>query len=90
MVENAVKGLNHFPVKNGISQTLSPRTIMTGRPSLDYNKMSIEFGAYAQVFEDNNPTNTNKARTTGAIALNLTGNEQGGYFYVPRNRTEFI
>ena len=67
-----MKGLNNFPVKNGISQTLSPRTIMTGRPSLDYNKMSIEFGAYAQVFEDNNPTNTNKARTIGAIAIKLT------------------
>ena len=64
MVENAVKGLNNFPVKNRISQTLSPRRIMTGKPSLDYNKMLIEFRAYAQVFEDNNPTNTTKARTT--------------------------
>jgi len=75
MVENAVKGLNNFPVKNGISQTLSPRTIMTGRLSLDYSKLLIEFRAYTQVFEDNNATNTNKARTTVAIALNPTGNE---------------
>ena len=45
-------------------------------------KLSIKFGPYAQVFEDNNPTNINKARTTGAIALNPTGNEQGGYLFM--------
>ena len=55
---------------------------MTRKPSLDNNKISIEFGAYAQVFEDNNVANTTKARTTGAIALNLTGNEQGWYFFM--------
>lgn len=55
---------------------------MTGRPSPDYNDMKIEFGAYAQVLEDNDPTNTMKARTTGAIALTPTGNAQGGYYFL--------
>lgn len=68
--------------KNRISDTLSSQSTMTGEPSLDYNKMPIEFGGYAQVFEDNNPTNATKARTPGAIVLNPTGNEEGGYFYV--------
>jgi hypothetical protein len=33
-------------------------------------------------FEDNDPTNTQKARTTPAIALTPTGNAQGGYFFL--------
>jgi hypothetical protein len=44
--------------------------------------MKIEFGAYAQVFEDNDPTNTVRTRTTGAIALTPTGNAQGGYYFL--------
>jgi hypothetical protein len=55
---------------------------MTGRPNLDYNDMIIEFGAYAQVYEDGGPTNTVRARTTGAIALTPTGNAQGGYYFL--------
>jgi hypothetical protein len=52
-----------------MSDTLSPLTIMTGRLAPDYNNMRIEFRAYAQVYEDNNPTNTTKVSTTGTIAL---------------------
>jgi hypothetical protein len=81
-IENANKTHNQFPVKNGVSDNLSPLTIMTGRPTPDYNDMKIEFGAYAQVFEDNNPTKTPRARTMGAIALTPTGNAQGGYFFL--------
>jgi hypothetical protein len=40
----------------------------------------IEFGSYAHVFEANDPANTNKTRSTGAITLNAAGNAQGGYF----------
>jgi hypothetical protein len=81
-VENANKSLNLFPVKNGVSKTLSPLTIMTGKPSPDFNDLKIEFGAYAQIFEDNDPTNTQKARTTPAIAMTPTGNAHGGYFFL--------
>jgi hypothetical protein len=55
---------------------------MTGWPSPDYNNLKIEFGAYVQVFEDNNPTNTTRTRTTGAIALAPTGKSQGGYYFM--------
>jgi len=81
-IENANKCLNQFPAENGVSTTLSPLTIMTGKPSPDYNDVKIEFGSYAQVFESNDPTNTVKARTTGAIALTPTGNAQGGYNFL--------
>ena len=42
----------------------------------------MEFGAYVQVFEDNNPSNTLRSRTLGAIALTPTGNAQGAYFFL--------
>jgi Reverse transcriptase (RNA-dependent DNA polymerase)/Zinc knuckle len=81
-VENANKVMNLFPAHSGVSDTMSPLTIMTGKPSPDYNDMKIEFGAYAQVYENNDPTNTMKTRTTGAIALTPTGNAQGGYNFM--------
>ena len=34
LVYHAAKGLNQFPAKNGISDTLSPLTIMTGMPMI--------------------------------------------------------
>jgi hypothetical protein len=81
-IENANKSLNQFPTKKGVSDTLSPLTIMTGRPNPNHNDMKIEFGAYAQVYEDGGPTNTVRARTTGPIALTPTGNAQGGYYFL--------
>jgi hypothetical protein len=43
-IENANKVMNQFPAQNGVSNTLSPLSIMTGRPTPDYNCMKIEFG----------------------------------------------
>jgi hypothetical protein len=34
------------------------------------------------VFEDNDPTNTIKSRSVGAIALTATGNESGDYYFM--------
>ena len=80
LVCHPAKGLNQFPAKNGISDTLSPLTIMTGRANPDYNDLKLEFGSYVQVFEDNTPSNTTPSRNTGAIVLNPTGNAQGDWF----------
>jgi hypothetical protein len=82
MVSDAVRCLNQFPWKYGISETLSPAAIVVGVASPDYNAMRIEFGSYAQVFEDHPITNTPRARTLGAIALNPTGNVQGDYYFM--------
>lgn len=82
MVADAVRCLNQFPRKNGISDTLSPTNIVTGLPNPDYNRMRIEFGTYVQVFEDNDPSNTLRARSLGAIALCPTGNFQGDYYFM--------
>jgi hypothetical protein len=43
--------LNFFPTKGGISNTLSPKTIMSGE-TLDYKKhLSLQVGRYFQVHE---------------------------------------
>jgi Reverse transcriptase (RNA-dependent DNA polymerase) len=82
LVFSATKWLNQFPADGGISDTLSPFTIMTGRPNVDFNTLKLEFGSYVQVFEDNFPTNSMKSRNTGAITLSHTGNSQGDYYFM--------
>jgi hypothetical protein len=82
MVADVTRCLNQFPWKNGVSDTMSPTSILTGAAIPDFNNMQLEFGTYVQVFEDNDPTNTPKARSLGAIALNPTGNAQGDYFFM--------
>jgi len=79
MVTSSVFWLNMFPVNDGISMTMSPRTIITGLRA-DYNKhCRIKFGAYVQTHEEHD--NSMITRTTGAIALRPTGNAQGGYYF---------
>jgi hypothetical protein len=82
MLYDVVRSLNQFLWPYGISQSLSPAAIVTGARPPDFNKLTLEFGSYVQVFEDNKPTNTTKARSLGAIALNPTGNAQGDYYFM--------
>jgi hypothetical protein len=82
MITDVVRCLNQFPWSAGISDTLSPSTIVTGTPLPDFNSMRLEFGSYVQLFDDHDPTNTPHARTLGAIALGPTGNAQGAYFFL--------
>ena len=75
--------LNAFPHPDGVSNTLSPRNIVTGH-GIDFTKhCRIEFGAYAQVHEDHD--NSMAPRTVGAIALRPTGNEHGSYYFFNLN-----
>ena len=57
----------HIPSKNRISSDLSPASIIFGTLNLDYNKLKITFGAYAQVYLGT--TNITKQRMVGDIAL---------------------
>ena len=82
LIYHAAKGLNQFPTKNGISDTLSPLTIITDRANPVYNGLKLEFGSYVQIFEDNDPSNTTTSQNTGAIVLNLMGNAQGDYHFM--------
>jgi hypothetical protein len=68
--------INAFVWKKGVSQYLSPLSILEG-VVLDYNlHFNVIFGEYAHTYDDT--TNTMKSRTVGAIALGPNGNLQGG------------
>jgi hypothetical protein len=83
MVSHSVFWLNVFPPSDGISKTLSPRTLVVGL-NVDYNKhCRLEFGEYAQVHEEHDKSMV--TRTTGAIALRPTGNSQGGHILFPQS-----
>jgi hypothetical protein len=80
LVGNAIFWLNAFPHADGVSTTLSPRYLLTGK-HIDYHKhVRLEFGAYVQTHEKH--TNDMEARTTGAICLGPSGNDQGGHYFM--------
>ena len=82
IVFNSVRLLNYFPTKGGVSDQLSPKTIMTGE-TLDYKRdLCLKTGEYCQVHEDELPRNSQKARTQGATVLGPTGNLQGGFKFI--------
>jgi hypothetical protein len=58
IVLNVVKLLIFFPTNGGVSDTLSPKTIMYGE-TLDYNKhLSLQLEQYCQVHEEENTHNS--------------------------------
>jgi hypothetical protein len=77
--------LNAFPPSSGISDTFSPRTIMTGT-TLDYeNHCKLPFGAYVETHEERSRTNTLYELTQGAICLGPISNFQGSYKFLCLN-----
>jgi hypothetical protein len=68
IVLNVVKLLNLFPTKGGVSDTLSPKTIMS-RETLDFKKhLSLQIGLYCQVHKEETPRNSQISHTKGAIS----------------------
>jgi hypothetical protein len=85
IVLNVVKLLNLFPTKGGVSDTLSPKTIMSGE-TLDFKKhLSLQIGQYCQVHEEDTPRNSQVVRTKGAISLGPSGNLKGGFKFMALN-----
>jgi hypothetical protein len=85
VVPNVVKLLILFPTKGGVSNTLSPNTIMSGE-TLDLKKhLSLQIGQYCQVHKEETPHNIHIARTKGAIYLGPSGNLQGGFKFMALN-----
>ena len=75
--------LNNVPAENSVSTTIILVTTISGLPSPDYNIINrIPFGSYAQVTEVHDPQNNTQPRTTGAIALHATGNQQVSYYFM--------
>jgi hypothetical protein len=53
---------------------------------LDYKKhLSLQLGQYCQVHEEDNPHNSQIARTKGAIYLGPSVNLQGGFKFIDLN-----
>ena len=82
IVADVIRCLNILLATNGVSPSISPESIVTGSPPLDYNRLHLEFGSYVQLFDDASPTITLCSRTFGAIALHPTGNAQGDYYFL--------
>jgi hypothetical protein len=82
MVFQCTRLLNYFPTKGGISDTISPRTLLLSE-ILDYKKQfRLSIGDYCQVHENYTPRNSQLPRTQGAICLGPSGNIQGGYYFM--------
>ena len=88
LVEYATRTLNDFPYRHGVSQSLSPNTIVTGRPPPDYNDLRLEFGSYVMLTDWT--TNTPRARTFGAIAMYPSGNRDGSYRFMSLATGEIV
>jgi hypothetical protein len=82
MIFFAVKLLNYFPVKGGVSEHYSPKAIMSGG-QIHYKYYSMPFGTYCQVHKEDLPRNNMAARIQGAISLGPSGNVQGGHKFFP-------
>jgi hypothetical protein len=79
----SVMWLNFFPPKGGVSNTLSPQTIVTGLSASADKHCRMPFGAYAQVHIEGNQRNSVMiSRTVGGICMGPTGNLQGTYKFM--------
>jgi hypothetical protein len=88
LIQYVIFWLNNIP-KAG--QQHSPRDLIFGEQKMDYNLMChLPFGAYVQVHDDLDITNTMQARTTGAINLGVTGNIQGTHRFYSLRTGEII
>jgi hypothetical protein len=82
IVLNVVKLLIFFPMKGGVSDTLSPKTIMSGEILYYKKHLSLQLGQYFQVHEEDNPCNSQIARTKGTIFSGPSGNLQGVFKFM--------
>ena len=88
MAKHAVDWLNAFLHPDGVSDALSPRTIVTGQ-IVDYNRhCRYEFGQYAQSHEQHD--NSMAPQTIGALAMRPTGNAQGNYYFFSLSTSRII
>ena len=82
LVAFAVRCRNQVPHDDGVSDSLSPLSIVTGAPPVDANKLTLEFGSYCQAFNKTNPTNSQLSRAISSIAMNPCHNAKGDYYFL--------
>ena len=74
-----VMWLNSFPVATGVSSIYSPREFLLHHKLDARLHCRVPFGAYCEVHDDLEVTNSLQHRTHPAICLGPTGNLQGSY-----------
>ena len=85
IVFHTLKLLHFFPTKGVISDTLIPKTIISGE-ILDLKKhLRFQIGQYCQVHEEYAPCNSHNPRTKDANLLGPSGNLQGGFKFMALN-----
>ena len=78
-VKRYIIDLNMIPAIDGLSENISPATMITGRACPEYSELcKLNFGDYVHAYQRRGKTHTNRARCVGAIALYPSGIEQGG------------
>ena len=82
LVSDAVSWLNTFPEADGVSATISPQTILNAITPDYAIHCRVAIGAYCEVHNENDPSDTEKLRTSPAIAMNPTSNLQGSYRFL--------
>ena len=76
LIEDIADVLNAFPSNKCVSDTISPATIVEGKPKLDFSKPKISFGSHAMVYTQT--SNDMKTRAVPGITLRAS-NTSGGY-----------
>lgn len=71
---------NLYPDDDGVSPDMSPETILRGTPRPDFKSISLEFGAYVQIYDGT--SNNVRSRTLGAMAMYPTFNVSGDYYFM--------
>ena len=80
MARFVIMWLNAFPCRNGVSNTFSPRTIITGTTMSYRLHARLPFGAHAEIHDNPDPSNlTSVARTSPALCCGPTGDHRGTY-----------
>ena len=74
--------LNDVPAFDGVSSTISPATIITGRPPTNLAHLHLNFGDYVHLTVETLPYNSMKPRITPCIALRPTLNSQYSYYFM--------
>ena len=74
--------LNSLPCENGLSNILSPATLITRTPQLSYKEITkLKFGDYVEIpYEETR--NNNTTRTMGGIVLYPSNKSSGGWYFI--------
>ena len=76
------------PTRNTVDY-VSPREKLYGRKINVDKELKHGFGDYVQVHSDN-IDNSNKARTSGAVALMSAGNLEGSWYYMLLSNEQIV